>query len=160
MNRKSRTRGLLVWLVVCLAAETAGALLTAPGIRSGWYANLAKPPWTPPHWVFGPVWTLLFIAMAFAAWLVWEGEEGFRRHGRLWLFGAQLAANVMWSALFFTFGDTGAALADIALLWILVVAATVAFWRVHRTAGLLMVPYLGWLTFAAVLNFSIWKLNG
>ena len=160
MDKRSSIRGLLVWLVICLAAETAGAFLTGPGIRSGWYASLAKPSWTPPSWVFGPVWTLLYAAMGVAAWMVWQREEGLRRHGRLWLFGAQLAANVIWSALFFTFHDPGAAMADLVVLWILVVSTAVAFWRIHRPAGLLLVPYLAWLTYAATLNFSIWRLNG
>src|SRR5512138_1375186 len=160
MERKKSLRGLMAWLVVCLSAETVGSFLTSPGITSGWFAGLDKPAGAPPNWVFGPVWTILFAMMAFAAWMVWEREEGLRRHGRLWLFGAQLAANVAWSALFFTLRDPGAALFDLALLWIVALGTAAAFWRVHRPAGLVLRPKLAWMTYAAYLNSGFWKLNG
>ncbi|UCG39772.1 MAG: tryptophan-rich sensory protein [bacterium] len=145
---------------MCLAAELTGGLLTAPAIASGWYGALRKPSFNPPDWVFGPVWTVLFLLMAVSAWLVWK--SGLDRKAvrlPLILFYVQLVLNVMWSALFFAAGSTGWALAEIILLWAAIMATTVLFARIHRTAALLMVPYLGWVLFAAVLNAAIWYMN-
>ena len=123
-----------------------------------WYATLAKPTWNPPNWIFGPVWTALYISMAVAAWLVW-------RKGGLWqwplaLFAVQLALNAAWSWLFFGFHMPGAAFVEIVALLAAIVATTIAFWPKSMAAGILMLPYLGWVAFASVLNFTIWRLNG
>ncbi len=145
---------------MCLGAQFTGSLLTLPAIRSGWYADLAKPAFTPPDWVFGPVWTFLFFIMAVAAWLVWKEEdrEPLARPGLI-LFYLQLMVNVLWSALFFASGNPGWAFADIVLLWFLILVLTVLFFRVSRLAGLLFVPYLLWVLYAAALNGTIWWLN-
>jgi translocator protein len=147
--------GLVGWLAVVAVAAVFGSQFT-PG---SWYDALTKPEWTPPGRVFGPVWTVLYIAMAVAAWLVWQrrGFDGARL--ALGLFLVQLALNALWSALFFGMESPGAGLVDIVLLWITLLATVVLFFRVHLVAGFLLVPYLAWVSFAAALNLSIWMLN-
>jgi tryptophan-rich sensory protein len=147
---------LVVSLVVCFAAAGIGSLATTPNIAN-WYAGLAKPAWNPPNWIFGPVWTFLYISMAVAAWLVW-------RQGGLWqwalaLFAVQLALNAAWSWLFFGFHLPGAAFFEVVSLLVAIAATTIAFWPKSMAAGILMVPYLAWVSFATVLNFTIWRLN-
>jgi translocator protein len=150
--------GLVVFIVVCLGAGGLGAIATTPEIE-GWYKTIAKPSWNPPDFVFGPVWTTLFIMMAIAAWLVWK-PAGFKEAGLpLSLFGAQLALNVGWSWIFFGLHEPGWAVAEIVILWLAIVATTVAFFQCSKIAGWLMVPYLAWVSFASVLNFAIWRLN-
>ena len=124
-----------------------------------WYATLQKPPWNPPSWIFGPVWTALYIMMATAAWLVWQrgGWAGQRRALTLYL--VQLVLNAAWTPLFFGLKLPGFAFAEILLLLGAVIAATVAFRKVHKGAAALLVPYLAWVSFAAVLNFTLWRLN-
>jgi len=155
---KSSTRlylGLAGWLVLCFAAASLGGFFM-PG---EWYETLKKPSWNPPGWLFGPVWTALYTMMAIAAWLVWK-RGGFAVQRRpLTLFLVQLALNAAWTPLFFGLHWIGVAFADIALLC-LAIAATIATFRpVSRTAMWLLVPYLAWVSFAAVLNFTLWRLN-
>ncbi len=147
---------LLLLIVVCFAVAGLGGLATTPSIPN-WYAGLVKPSWTPPNWIFGPVWSVLYLAMAVAAWLVWRKGECL---APMVLFGAQLALNAAWSWLFFSLHSPGAALVDIVLLWAAIAATMLAFWRRSPAAGLLFAPYLAWVSFAAVLNFAIWRLNG
>lgn len=149
----SSAGSLLVFLALATCAAAMGALFQ-PG---AWYAGLRKPPLTPPDWLFGPVWSALYLAMAVAAWLVWRarGRVGLA----LWLWGGQLAANAAWSALFFGLQRPGLGLLDIVLLWLLVLATTVAFFRARPLAGALLVPYLAWVGFAAYLNAALWHLN-
>lgn len=158
MTRMKQTIGLIILLALCFAAAALGSAATYPRIDD-WYAALAKPSWTPPNWVFGPVWTVLYIAMALAAWLVWRQRGWAGARLPLLLFGVQLGLNVAWSWLFFGLRSPGLGFADIILLWIAIAATLVAFWRRSRIAGLLFVPYLAWVTFATALNFSIWRMN-
>lgn len=152
--------GFTVFLVMCLGAQLTGSFLTLPAVRSGWYASLAKPAFTLPERAFGPVWTILFFTMAVAAWLVWRKEvEGRSVKPALLLFFAQLILNVLWSALFFGVLRPGLALAEIVPFWLLILATMYSFARINRWAGLLLVPYLVWVLYAAVLNGSIWWLN-
>jgi translocator protein len=148
--------GLVVLLILCFAVAGVGGLATAPSIPN-WYAGLAKPSWTPPDWIFGPVWSALYLSMAVAAWLVWR-----RRNATvpMTLFGIQLVFNAAWSWLFFGLHSPGAAFVDIVLLWTAIVATTVVFWRRSIVAGILFVPYLVWVSFASVLNLVIWRMNG
>jgi benzodiazapine receptor len=150
--------GFFILLAVSFSAAGLGSLATAPNIES-WYAALVKPTWTPPNWLFGPVWTILFTCMAVAAWLVWRKGGLFENRLPLALFAVQLALNAAWSWLFFGLHLPGVAFAEILLLLAAIAATTVAFWRRSRGAGLLMVPYLGWVGFASVLNWAIWRLN-
>lgn len=146
---------LALWIAVTFLAATAGAI--AP--PDGWYAQLVKPSWNPPSWVFGPVWTTLYLMMAVAAWLVWK-ETGWQRGRRpLGLYLAQLVLNFFWTIVFFGLHRPGAALVEIAVLWVLIVLTAMAFFRVRRLAGALLVPYLAWVSFASVLNFELWRLN-
>lgn len=150
--------GLVGWIALCFAAAAVGSLLTETTV-GGWYQQLAKPAWNPPDWVFGPVWTLLYGMMGVAAWLVWR-QRGFSDAVLpLSLFGVQLALNVAWSGLFFSLRSPGLAFAEILLLWCAILATLVAFWRVRAAAGALLVPYLLWVSYAATLNFAIWRLN-
>ena len=143
------------WLVLCFSAATFGAMFT-PG---DWYAALKKPAWNPPGWIFGPVWTALYTAMALAAWLVWR-RGGFAKQRRpLSLFLVQLTLNAGWTPLFFGWRSPGLAFAEILLLWLAIAMTLVAFLRISRVAAWFLVPYLLWVGFAAVLNFVLWRLN-
>lgn len=125
-----------------------------------WYAGLAKPAWTPPGWVFAPVWTMLYLLMAVAAWLVTLNGEWRQRRLPLALFILQLAVNAAWSWLFFGLQRPDWALLNILVLWGLVSVTVVLFLNTRRVAGILLLPYWGWLTLAAALNAAIWRLNG
>lgn len=147
---------LILCILVCLGAAGIGSLLTTPAL-STWYASLRKPSWTPPNWLFGPVWTILFIAMAIAAWLVWR-KVGLTA-APMQLFLLQLLLNVAWSALFFRLRSPGLAFAEIVMLWFVILATSIEFWRAIPAAGWLLLPYLIWVSYATALNFSIWRLN-
>ena len=150
-------RGLAAWLAVTLVAAILGAIASAQARE--FYAALARPAWAPPGSVFGPVWSLLYVMMAVAAWLVW------RRHGfqgartALTLYLVQLVLNALWSWLFFAWHLGGAAFADVILLWIAILCTLFAFRSKHLAAALLLLPYLLWVSFALALNYSVWQLN-
>lgn len=149
--------GLIAWLAICYVAAATGALASANA--GEFYAELARPSWAPPGWLFGPVWTVLYAMMGVAAWLVWR-ERGFgKARVALSLFLAQLALNALWSWLFFAWQQGAFAFADIVLLWLLILGTIIAFWRVSRLAGALLVPYLLWVTFASALTHAIWRGN-
>lgn len=150
--------GLVVSIVICFVAAAIGGLVTGPQIP-GWYADLSKPAWTPPSWLFGPVWSLLYLMMAVAAWLVWR-EGGFK-HAKwsLIIFGIQLGLNSLWSVIFFGLQQPGYAAVEIVLLWLAIVATAIMFWQRHRPAAVLLIPYLLWVSFASALNIAIWQLN-
>lgn len=159
MIRLQSAAGLGVFLVACLGAELVGGLLTSPAIRSGWYDTLRKPALNPPEWIFGPVWTLLFILMAVSAWLVWERAADRPVRFPLVLFFLQLLLNVTWSGLFFGLRRPDLALVELVVLWALVLTVTILFYRIYRIAGLLIFPYIAWVSFAVVLNGFIWWMN-
>jgi len=150
--------GLIVLLIVCFAAAGIGGAVTTPKIDN-WYATLTKPSWNPPNWIFGPVWSGLYLSMAVAAWLVWRQRGLSGAVGPLTLFGLQLVLNAAWSGLFFGLQNPGAAFVDVVALWAAIAATMVAFWLRSTVAGLLFVPYLAWVSFAAVLNLAIWRLT-
>lgn len=158
MSPRIRWIGLVMFIIVCLGAGGLGAIATTPEIE-GWYKTIEKPSWNPPDYVFGPVWTTLFVMMAIAAWLVWK-PAGFKAAALpLTHFAIQLVLNVAWSWIFFGMHQPGWAFVEIVILWLAIVATTVAFFRCSKIAGWLMVPYLAWVSFASVLNFTIWRLN-
>ncbi len=145
---------------MCLGAQLTGSFLTIPAIRSGWYHTLTKPFFNPPDWVFGPVWTALYFTLAVAAWLVWRKEsEDLPVKPALLLFFIQLILNVIWSALFFSLRRPDLALVEIILMLFLILFTILIFIRVSRWAGWLLIPYLVWVLYAAVLNGAIWWLN-
>lgn len=157
ISKQKQIMGLVGWLVVSFAASAVGAVASIQA--KSFYGQLAQPGWAPPPWVFGPVWTVLYALMGIAAWLVWL-SGGFRANRRaLTLFLLQLAFNALWSWLFFTWHLGLMALADVLMLWVLIVATLVSFWRVRPLAGALLIPYLLWVSFASALNFSLWQLN-
>lgn len=157
MTTQKQIAAIVGWLLVSFTAAAIGG---AASISAGpFYAQLVRPDWAPPPWVFGPVWTALYALMAIAAWRVWR-VGGFRAaRFALILFLAQLALNALWSWLFFGWHLGGPAFADVLLLWASIVATLVAFRRIDALAGALLVPYLLWVSFAAVLNYSVWRLN-
>lgn len=154
-------------LVISLAlpqlAGLIGSLFTATAIPS-WYRTLAKPELAPPNWVFGPVWTTLFVLMGLALYLVWKQWtivpwSRTKKRLALTVFGAQLVLNTLWSIIFFGWQSPGAALVEIALLWVAIVVNIYLFARVSKPAAWLLVPYLLWVSFASYLNYAIWHLN-
>jgi benzodiazapine receptor len=147
--------GLVGWIALCFVAAAVGAF----ALPDAWYASLHKPSWNPPGWVFGPVWTLLYTMMAVAAWLVWRRGGFVMQRGPLTWFLVQLALNAAWSPLFFGLHQPGLALVDIVLLWLAIAATIAAFGRVYRGAAWLLAPYLLWVSFASVLNFTLWRMN-
>lgn len=147
--------GLIFWLGLSLAAGWFGSRFQ-PG---EWYEHLAQPLFTPPGWVFGPVWTILYILMGVAAWLVWQRFGLSAARWPLVLFIFQLLLNALWSYLFFGLRNPGGALLDIIVLWLSVLATLIAFWHYYPTAGKLLLPYLLWITFAVYLNLQFWRLN-
>ncbi|UCC99693.1 MAG: tryptophan-rich sensory protein [Phycisphaerales bacterium] len=147
--------GLTFWVALTFGVAAFGSQFE-PG---DWYAHIAKPAWTPPGWVFGPVWGLLYLLMGVSAWLVWR--QRFRTSVSLPLgfYIVQLAVNGLWSWIFFGSQRIGLALIDLTVLVIVVAITAAMFWRVNRRAGYMLLPYLLWISFAAVLNFQIWQMN-
>lgn len=149
------------WIVLagfiglCLAVGIIAGLVTAPAVIE-WYPTLAKPSWTPPSWLFAPAWTVLYILMAVAAWLVWKAGNA---KAALILFFGQLLLNLAWSVLFFGARSPGLGLIDVTAMWLAIAATIFAFAFRSRLAAFLMVPYLCWVSFAAALNASIFMLN-
>ena len=152
-----RTRGLSLmgWLALCFAAASSGVFVST----GDWYSSLNKPSWNPPSWLFGPVWSVLYCMMAVAAWLVWCQGGWQRQRIPLALFVLQLALNALWTPLFFGLHMPGLAFVEMCLLWLALVSTLLLFWRVRPLAGIMLIPYLGWVSFAAFLNFTIWRLN-
>jgi tryptophan-rich sensory protein len=148
---------LLLWLLATLSAGAIGALATRDA--PDFYQQLARPDWAPPASLFGPVWTLLYLMMGVSAWLIWRAQG--RTAGRApWLlFFTQLALNALWSWIFFAWRRGDYAFADILLLLALIIATIVAFWRLRPLAAVLLLPYLGWVSFATALTWSVWQRN-
>lgn len=147
-----RFLSVIPFLAAVLAVSVTGAMFR-PG---PWYLTLQKPAWTPPGWLFAPVWTTLYVMIAVAGWLVWR-RAGFS--AALWFWVVQLGLNASWSWIMFGRHEIGAALAVIGLLWLTIAGFIVSAWPASRTASLLFVPYLAWVSFASALNFAIWRLN-
>lgn len=156
MNTKS-ILGLVMWLLITFAAAGIGAVASANA--GAFYGKLSQPEWAPPASLFGPVWTLLYILIAIAAWLVWK-DAGFRGASlALSMMIVQLAANALWTWIFFAWHRGALAFVEIIVLWILIVITMILFWRVRTVAGVLFVPYLLWVTFASALTYSMWQRN-
>jgi tryptophan-rich sensory protein len=149
--------GLLAWLAVAFTAAGVGAIASVDA--GAFYAQLAKPAWAPPGSVFGPVWSVLYLLMGIAAWLVWREQGAKGSAAALALFLIQLTANALWSWLFFAWRNGAAAFAGVLILLILVAATVAAFRRIHRWASLLLLPYLAWVGFASALTWAVWQGN-
>ena len=156
-SARNQILGLAGWFLVTFTAAAVGA--SASIEAKAFYDQLVQPAWAPPPGLFGPVWTLLYALMAITAWLVWRAVEFRSTAIVLGLFLLQLALNSLWSWLFFVWHLGGLAFVEVVLLWIVIVVTLVAFWRVRPLAGLLLVPYLLWVSFAAALNYTLWQLN-
>lgn len=150
---KREIRGLIGWSLVCFLVAALGAMASLQA--KSFYAELVQPSWAPPASVFGPVWSILYIMMAFSVWLVWCQ----RKTLAVRLFVIQLILNGLWSWLFFAWHLGGYAFLDILCLWGCLVATIFTFWRAKKIAALLLLPYFCWVSFAAFLNYSIWQLN-
>ncbi len=155
--KKAQRRVLFLFLIVTLGVGASASLLTTPQIPT-WYAGLNHPSIAPPNWVFAPVWTTLYVLMAFAAWRVWK-KAGLRSV-EIAAFALQLALNFAWSVIFFGLHRIGGALVEIAVLDAAILATLILFARRDRLAGLLLAPYLAWTAFATVLTHAFWRANG
>ncbi len=152
-------KSLLAAVAIPQVAGGIGGVATASSVKT-WYRTIKKPAWNPPNWVFGPVWTTLYLLMGVASWLVWRerGREDEKKTALAW-YGAQLGLNTLWSLIFFGGRKIGLAGLEIGLLWTAILGTAVRFYRIRPLAGLLLVPYALWTTFAAVLNATVWRLN-
>ena len=146
---------LIVFVVLCFAAAGIGGFFPP----DSWYASLNRPSYAPPNWVFGPVWTLLYVMMAVAGWLVWKSSGSVGKRFALTMFGIQLVLNAAWSVIFFGWHQPGWAFLEICMLWLAIATTVVSFKRRSSAAAVLLIPYLAWVSFAAVLNYGFWSLN-
>jgi translocator protein len=156
-GRRAQVVGVLAWLAASYAAAAIGGLASVRA--ESFFSQLDRPAWAPPSWLFAPVWTMLYLMIGLSAWLVWR-ERGLRgARVELGLFVVQLCANALWTWLFFAWRLGAAAFAEILLLWVLIAATLVSFWRLRPLAGALLVPYLLWVSYAAALTYSLWQRN-
>lgn len=153
----SRAGSWILPLAVAVTAVVGGSATRSTA--ASFYAQLDKAAWAPPAAVFGPVWTVLYVLIAIAAVMIWRAPDSPQRRVAIGIFVAQLVANAAWSWLFFAAQKGGIALAELVLLWLLVAASAAAFWRIRPLAGALLLPLLAWVSFAGVLNYSIWQRN-
>lgn len=149
--------GLAGFLAACFAVSALGAWATAGSVDT-WYQTLNKPAFNPPNWIFGPVWTALYVMIAVAGWRVWR-RRGFADRRAFAFYGLQLGLNLMWSIVFFGLQEVGAAFLELLVLWAAIAATLVLFWKHDKIAALLLAPYLAWVSFAGALNAAIWSLN-
>lgn len=148
---------ILLCSLACLLLGSLSGLATGPAVK-GWYAEIAKPSWNPPNWIFGPVWSLLYLMMGSAFALVWHQSSKAGNRAMLF-FGIQFALNLLWSFLFFGLARMDLALIEILLLWIMIFFTIISFYRIKTLAAYLLIPYLAWVSFASVLNFTLYNLN-
>jgi tryptophan-rich sensory protein len=156
----SKTRdipALIFWLILCFGTGFIGAMGTRDAPM--FYAQLSLPSWAPPASVFGPVWTVLYVLMAIAAWMVWQRRSVPGANAALGLFVVKLVANALWSWMFFAWHRGALAFVNVVVLWILLVATTVLFKRIKPAAALLLAPYVVWVSFASALAYSAWQRN-
>ena len=149
--------GLAGWLALTFLAAAIGAFASAQA--GAFYGQLVRPSWAPPGWLFGPVWSALYVLMAVAAWLVWRQSSRGSVAIALGLFVVQLAANALWSWLFFVWNQGAWAFVEVLLLWVLIALTVASFFRLSVLAAALLLPYLAWVTFATALTWATWRLN-
>jgi translocator protein len=148
----------LISIFIAQAAGIVGSVFTASNVQT-WYVDLAKPAWVPPSWMFGPVWIMLYALMGIAAYLVWRKRAAQGARFALAAYGAHLVLNALWPILFFGLKNPGLAFAEIVVLFVSMVVLAVWFWKVNIWAGVLLLPSIGWVSFAAFLNYAIWQLQ-
>jgi len=155
---KQKILPLIGFILITFIAAFIGSLFTTPSITS-WYRNLNKPSFAPPNFLFAPVWTILFFLMAIAAFLVWQNKNNSQAKKALIFYFVQLAFNSLWSIIFFGLHNPGVAFLEIIILWLLILLTLIKFYKIQKIAGLLLVPYLLWVSFASFLNLFVWLLN-
>ena len=164
MLRGNKILKLVMAVLICQGAGAVGSLFTVPAIPN-WYASLEKPIFAPPNWLFGPAWITLYLLMGVSVYLIWlslsntSGEQNIKARGAFWLFWVHLAFNAVWSPIFFGLKNPGLALANIIIIWLLIIILMVKFWKINKWSTYLLIPYLLWVSFATVLNYFIWYLN-
>ena len=158
MKNKDKITPLVFSILIAQLAGIIGSLFTAPNIAP-WYAALVKPGFTPPGWLFGPVWVTLYTLMGLAAYLVWRGRKNPHTGFSLWFYGVHLIINLLWSVIFFGLHDIAMAFLVIITLWLMILGLIILFWRINKMAAYLLVPYLAWVSYASVLNAALWLLN-
>lgn len=158
MRKKYFRLSLFIFIFVCLAVEIFASYWTNQTV-STWYPELKKPHWSPPGWIFGPVWTMLYIMIAISGWLIYQAEPAHRRSVALALYGGQLVLNCIWSFFFFSLMSPILGLIDIILLCLFISLTIINAWRVRQLAAILLIPYLIWVVYATTLNAGIWMLN-
>jgi translocator protein len=155
----NNTLKFVIAVSIPLLAGGISGFFTVTGVES-WYQYINKPSWNPPNWIFGPVWTTLYIMMGIALFLVWKADTSYElKKIAFVLFGVQLLLNFCWSFLFFKLEQPGWAFAEIIVMWLFILMTIFAFAQVSKTAAWLLVPYISWVSFAAILNYTIWKMN-
>ncbi len=155
-HNKKYHLGVFLWVIVTLAVGLVAGMVSRP---DAWYSALSKPVWNPPAWIFAPVWILLYTLMGIAAGFIWQRRVISPSPLALSLYVIQLILNIIWPLIFFCMRNPGLAFGEICLLWISIVATIFIFWRIYLPAGFLLIPYLLWVSFAVVLNFTIWRMN-
>jgi len=149
---------LLISILIVFSFGFIGSLFTSSSIVS-WYAFINKPLFSPPNWIFAPVWTLLYILMGISAFLIWKKRDNLKTKQALIFYGIQLVLNAFWSIIFFGMHNPGLALLEIIILWIFILITLIKFYKINKTAGVLFIPYLLWVSFASILNYAVWILN-
>jgi len=150
---------LIISLILPQLAGLVGSFFTTSAIPT-WYATLQKPSFSPPNWIFGPVWISLYILMGISIYLIWQRiEENKKARGVMWLFWIHLFFNAIWSIIFFGLHNSGLAFINIIIIWILIIVLMFKFWPINRWSTYLLIPYLFWVSFASALNYFIWYLN-
>lgn len=158
-SKASLAVGLAVSIAICGLAGAIGGIATADSVTGDWFVELAKPAWNPPNWIFGPVWSILYLMMGIAAWWVWKQAGLAKAKFTLAWFGFHLMLNTAWSILFFGMEQPGWAAIEIVVLWLSIAISMRLFFRHSKLAAGLLIPYLMWVSFATCLNFAIWSLN-
>ena len=149
---------LIVSIAVPFLVGFTASLFTITGVNS-WYQAIQKPSWNPPNWIFAPVWTTLYVLMGIAFFLIWRSTDEKQKRTAIILFIIQLVANFLWSFIFFDQHQVSLAFAEIIILWLLILVTIFSFARINKVAAWLLVPYISWVSFAAILNYTIWQLN-
>ncbi len=150
----------IIALLIPLLVGAISGYFTSESVET-WYRTLVKPDFNPPNWLFAPVWTSLYVMMGIACFLVWKSNVGnVQKKNALWLYAVQLALNFCWSFIFFYLREPGWAVVEIVALWVMILLTIITFMRISKVAGWLLIPYLAWVSFASVLNYAIWHLNG
>ncbi len=159
MSKGIKIFKLIVFILICQGAGAIGALFTSPAI-SNWYTTIQKPSFNPPNWIFAPVWTLLFLLMGISLYFVWsKGWEDKKIKIAVFIFGVQLALNIFWSFLFFDLQSPLYAFIEIFILWLAILLTIISFYKISKIAAYLLLPYILWVSFASLLNFSILIIN-